>query len=205
MPRAPGRSTFVGREDAVRPQAPDPARAALLVIDMQEYFRGLAAPVLPALARLLERARAAGLPVIYTQHGHDDPAEDAGMLGVWWSDHILLGTPAWALMPEVAPVEGERVFRKKRYSAFHGTDLDAHLRAAGIEDLVIAGVMTNLCCETTARDAFVRDYRVFFLADGTATAEPGLHDASLANLAYGFATILTCDGLVGRLGDPRGD
>lgn len=189
----------------MRPEAPDLEHAALLVIDMQEYFRGLAEPLLPALAALLGRAREGRLPVVYTQHGHDDPSEDAGMLGAWWSEHIVVGTPGWALLPEVGPAPGERVVRKKRYNAFHGTDLDEHLRAAGVTDLAIAGVMTNLCCETTARDAFVRDYRVFFLADGTATADTALQRASLRNLAYGFATILTCAELERQLANRRSD
>jgi isochorismate hydrolase len=85
------------------------------------------------------------------------------------------------------------IIPKKRYSAFHGTNLENILREREVKDLVIGGVMTNLCCETTARDAFVRDFRVFFLADGTSTVSEDYHLAALKNLAYGFATILTCN------------
>ena len=59
--------------------------------------------------------------------------------------------------------------------------------------------MTNLCCETTARDAFVQDFKVFFLTDGTATASAEMHRASLTNLAYGFATLLSCRQLAAGL------
>jgi isochorismate hydrolase len=67
--------------------------------------------------------------------------------------------------------------------------LDEWLHNNGVEDLIITGVLTNCCCETTARDAFVRDYRVFFVADATATVNEELHLSSLMNLAFGFAYI----------------
>jgi len=195
----PQRARVTG--DEMRPSRPDPERAALLLIDMQEYFRGIAAPVLPALQRLLGAWREFAAPVVYTQHGHEDPANDGGMLFEWWDDHILVNSPEWDLLPEIGPAEGDPVFAKKRYSAFHGTGLEDHLRERGVRELVIAGVMTNLCCETTARDAFVRDFRVFFLTDGTATADRAMHEASLRNLAYGFATLLKCDDVIDGLRD----
>lgn len=176
----------------MRPTRPDLARAALLVIDMQEYFRAIAHPLLATLPPVIERMRSLSVPVLWTRHGHEDPAQDAGMLFEWWNDHILVGSPGWEILSEVGPREGDEVVEKMRYSAFHGTDLEDRLHALGVTEVVISGVMTNLCCETTARDAFVRDFRVFFLTDGTATAEPALHRASLANLAYGFATLLSC-------------
>ncbi len=185
-----------------RPLAPE--RAALLVVDMQEYFRAVAQPILQGVAGLIGSCRQAGVPVVYTQHGHHDPDVDGGMLHEWWADSIIEGTPAWRLMKETAPLPGERVYRKRRYSAFHGTGLESWLRARGIEDLLICGVMTNLCCETSARDAFVRDFRVFFLEDGTATVSAAFQRATLANLSFGFATLLRCaeaGGLVvGELG-----
>lgn len=176
----------------MRPTQPDLPHAALLVIDMQEYFRGIASPVLGRVGELIRQLRTAGIPIIYTQHGHEDPARDGGMLYQWWDELIMVGGPEWTLLPELAPAAEDRIFAKTRYSAFVGTGLHEHLRQTGITDVVIAGVMTNLCCETTARDAFVRDYRVFFLTDGTATASPAHHAASLDNLGYGFATLLTC-------------
>ena len=175
-----------------RKAAPRPGSTALLLIDLQEYFRPLAEPLVPRIAPLLERSRSAGRPVLYTRHGHADPEVDGGLLGEWWSDLIVADSPEAEILPELAPRPDEPVIRKNRYSAFHGTDLDERLRALGITDLLIGGVMTNLCCETTARDAFVRDYRVFFLADGTATASDDLHLASLRNLAFGFAYLVNC-------------
>ena len=180
-----------------RARLPDRRRAALLVIDMQEYFRPLVADILPRLARLAGVCRAAEVPVLLTQHGHVDAATDGGMLAEWWSDLILRGSPEAEILPELAPTEP--VIAKNRYSAFHGTDLDARLRNAGVAELIVGGVMTNLCCETTARDAFVRDYRVFFLTDGTAAACEEHHEASLTNLAYGFAHLVGCEQVAAAL------
>jgi nicotinamidase-related amidase len=90
----------------MRPRRPVLDHAALLVIDMQEYFRSIAEPVLPSVAALLGRLRERGVPVLFTQHGHDEPAQDGGMLFEWWDEHILVGTPEWQLLSEIAPREG---------------------------------------------------------------------------------------------------
>ena len=177
----------------MRVHRPDPLRAALLLIDLQEYFRPVATPVLPALARLAACCRDRGVPVVHTQHGHVRPERDGGMLWEHWGDLIVEGTPAWALLPELGPRQGEPIVPKRRYSAFFGTELEHWLRERGLTDLVIGGVMTNLCCETTARDAFVRDIRVFFLHDGNASFSGDYHRATLMNIAYGFGTVLGCE------------
>jgi isochorismate hydrolase len=164
--------------------------AALLVVDMQCYFEAIAQDILGTVRSAIEGGRRAGIPVLYTQHGHRNPTEDGGMLCTWWGDLIQEGSAEAELIAAIAPQSGERVIRKCRYSAFFGTELDTVLRSLKISDLIIAGVMTNLCCETTARDAFMRDYRVFFLADATATASEELHLAALRNLAFGFAHVV---------------
>ena len=92
--------------------------------------------------------------------------------------------------PELAP-PSEKVILKHRYSAFYNTDLETILRCLKVEDLVITGIMTNMCCESTARDAYFRDYRVFFPADGTGSINEEMHLASLLNLAFGFAYVTT--------------
>jgi len=167
-----------------------------LVVDMQEEFRSIATPILPSLRMVIDACRACSVPVVYTQHGHTDPARDGGMLNQWWDQLIVKGTPAWQLLPELAPLPEELVVEKMRYSAFFRTPLARSLRHLGVKDLIIGRVMSNLCCETTARDAFVRDFRVFFLADGTATSHPEYHCATLRNLAYGFAYLVTCEEVV---------
>ena len=169
-------------------------RSVLLLIDLQEYFRDLLQPILPRLLTLCTAARDAGLPLFFTRHDHNS-GDMGGSLGEWWAGLIREKSPESCLLSELKPRPKEPVSAKSRYSAFFKTDLETRLRRQGIEDVIIGGVMTNLCCETTARDAFIRDFRVFFLADGTAAAADIYHRASLTNLAYGFATLMTCEKL----------
>lgn len=174
----------------------DPKHSALLVIDLQNYFEQIVQPVLGNIQNVIQFCRQKNIPVIFTQHGHADAASDGGVLGEWWGEVILYGTKDWKFIPEMKIEAKDRVLQKKRYSAFFETDLEQFLRSKGIKDLIISGVMTNLCCETTARDAFMRDYRVFFLIDGTATGKEDHHLATLKNLGYGFAYLITCDELI---------
>lgn len=90
---------------AIRKRSPDPKKAVLLVIDMQEYFRGMATPIFPAIQNTIALARGAQIPVIYTQHLHEGP-EDYGMLYEWWDGNIIkAGIPEVELMPEVHKLE----------------------------------------------------------------------------------------------------
>lgn len=181
---------------------PDQKHTALLVIDMQNYFRKIAKPIVLNVLNVIQSCRRKNIPIIFTQHGHRSPAEDGGILSQWWGEIIIKGTDDWKFMPEIDIKSNDIILPKKRYSAFFETDLDNILRKKDIHDLVISGVMTNLCCETTARDAFMRDYRVFFLIDGTATGKEEHHIASLKNLGFGFAYLITCeDFLANIMGD----
>ncbi len=177
----------------------DQKRAAVLAIDMQNFFHQIAQPVLKNVSRVIQTCRQKNIPVIFTQHGHTEPDSDGGLLGEWWGELIIGGTEDWKFLPEIKIESEDIVLPKKRYSAFFETDLDKILQSWGIRDLIISGVMTNLCCETTARDAFMRDYRVFFLIDGTATGSSELHLAALKNLSFGFAYLITCDELIQTL------
>lgn len=169
---------------------------ALLAIDLQIYFYRFIQPVLKNIQRVVQSCREKAIPIIFTQHGHTDVTLDGGALREWWGQVILYGTKDWRFIPEVDIDSGDTIIQKKRYSAFYETELEKILREKGIQDLIITGVMTNLCCETTARDAFMRDFRVFFLIDGTATGKEDHHLATLKNLGYGFAYLLTCDELI---------
>lgn len=186
----------------IRSAKPRSAKCALMVIDMQEYFRPLALPIIKNVRSVIEACRSSGIHIVFTRHGHKDISKDGGMLGEWWGDLIHYGTPAWQLVGELSPLETDVIIEKNRYSAFWGTDLDSHFRSRKIEEIIITGVMTNCCCETTARDAFVRDYRIFFVRDATATVNDELHTASLKNLAYGFAHIVSTHELSGYLTGP---
>ena len=182
-------------------------KSALLVIDMQRFFLNPASPtftcggvaILPTLKRLIAAFRKADRPVIYTRHVHHPDRLDAGIMGWWWEGMCLEGSPESEVQADITPLSNEKVILKHRYSTFYNADLETVLRCLKIEDLVISGIMTNMCCESTARDAYYRDYRVFFLADGTGTINEEMHLASLLNLAFGFAYVTFADEIIQQL------
>jgi len=96
---------------------------------------------------------------------------------------------------DVRPLPGDPVVTKHRYSAFHNTDLDSILRSHGIRTIVLTGVATNVCVETTAREGFVRDYYVVLTADGTATYSAEDHNATLRNIDRFFGEVTTIENL----------
>jgi biuret amidohydrolase len=185
----------------------NPDKAALLVIDMQTFFLDPLSPsytcggpaILPHVKKLIYAFREVSIPIIYTRHVHHPEMLDAGIMGWWWKGMCKEGSPESEVHPAIQPTAGEKVILKHRYSAFYNTDLETVLRVLKVEDLVISGVMTNMCCESTARDAYFRDYRVFFLADGTGSINEEMQVASLLNLAFGFAWITRIDEILAQI------
>lgn len=172
-----------------------PVHSALLVLDMQSYFLDptshayipSAAAILPGIKALVHAYHRQRLPVVFTRHVNT--LQDAGMMSVWWRDRISADSPLSQIDPEL-DVADSPVILKSQYDAFYNTSLEATLRQAGVVRVLVSGVMAHLCCETTARSAFVRDFEVFYLVDGTAAYNPGFHQASLLSLAHGFASLL---------------
>ncbi|MBN2148814.1 MAG: cysteine hydrolase [Anaerolineales bacterium] len=170
----------------------DPLHSAFLVLDMQEYFLQpgshayvpSASAILPGLQALAEAYTAHHLPVIFTRHLNT--AGNSGNMSRWWRDLLMEENPLSAITPALNLAQGEMIV-KTQYDAFYNTNLDTLLQSLQVRQLVIGGVMTHLCCETTARSAFVRGYDVFFTIDGTATYTEAHHRATLLNLAHGFA------------------
>jgi nicotinamidase-related amidase len=183
------------------------AACALIVVDMQRFFLDAASPtftcggiaILPTVKRLIDTFRQHKRPVIFTRHVHHPDDLDSGIMGWWWEGKCLEGSPESEVHPSLAPMPNEKVIFKHRYSAFYNTDLETVLRCLKVEDVVFSGIMTNMCCESTARDAYYRDYRVFFLADGTGSISEEMHLASLLNLAFGFAYVTTGNDIVNQL------
>ncbi|NIW45518.1 MAG: isochorismatase family protein [Gammaproteobacteria bacterium] len=181
-------------------------RPALLVLDMQDYFLEPAShafvPSAPALVlgiqQLIEIFRQKELPVIFTQH--INTAEDAGMMSEWWRDLITDDHPG-AGISTLFEIGESPVIQKSQYDAFMGTDLDEMLESRSVTDVVITGVMTHLCCETTARSAFMHGYRVWFPVDGSATYHLEFHRSSLMTLSHGFASPVTVDELLAALSE----
>ncbi len=181
-----------------------PNRAALLVLDMQAYFLRetshafipSAAAIIPGIQKLIRAFAAHQRPVIFTCHTNT-PA-DAGQMAVWWKALLGPDTPDSGIVPELDTTTGV-VLAKHQYDAFYGTELEPMLRADGVEEVVVTGVMTHLCCETTARSAFMCGFRVFFVVDGTATYTADFHRAAVLNLAHGFAVPVLAEGLLSVL------
>jgi bifunctional isochorismate lyase/aryl carrier protein len=173
-------------------------RAALLVVDMLRYFcspvgRSFlpdSVPIVPRISALLEHWRSRGGLVVFTRHGHQGE-HDLGMLGRFWSDYIRSDEPQSEIVAELAPGEGEAVLRKTTYDAFLGTGLEELLRESGKDQVVVTGVLTHMCCETTARSAFCRGFEVYLPADALASSDEAHHTASLRNLADAVAVVLS--------------
>ena len=183
-----------------------PKNSALLVIDMQKYFLDRSSHAyVPASKEILRNVRTLiatyrkqSLPVIFTREGLLKN-ENPGAMGRWWGDMLRIDDKMSEISPPFAPRATETVIRKSRYSAFVGTDLEKRLRRQGISGVVVTGVLTHLCCESTARDAFMRDFDVFFVVDGTASDTEDLHVSSLKTLADGFAIPMTTAEVVKRI------
>jgi nicotinamidase-related amidase len=118
------------------------------------------------------------------------------MMNKWWADMIQESSPMSKISDKFDISRGV-IVRKSQYDAFYNTTLDVTLKQHYVKQVVVTGVMTNLCCETTARSAFVHGYEVFFPIDGVATYDDECHRSTLLNLAYGFAHIVLMDDLIG--------
>lgn len=179
---------------------------ALLVVDMQDYFIDPrshayipgAGDLIPGISSLARAFVERDLPVIFTRHLNTD--DDSAALGLWWNDLIRADSPMSEITSGLDTSLGV-VMEKSQYDAFHDTDLEARLTQAGVTRAVITGVATHLCCETTARAAFVRGFEVTIPVDGTATYDSRHHLASLINLAHGFASMVTVEGLLEAMGE----
>lgn len=162
------------------PWKPDPARAAVLVHDMQRYFLRPFAPgaeplatAVRNIARITEAYRAAGAPVVYTAKPGGMSPEERGLEIDFWGSGMRDVPDHTAIDDAVRPREGDEVLVKRRYSAFSGTDLAERLAARGRDQLLVTGVYAHIGCLLTAADAFMRDVRPFLIADAMAdfTAE----------------------------------
>jgi nicotinamidase-related amidase len=191
------------------------ADPALLIVDMQNDFVRAGAPLevpdaratIPAQRRLIESFRARGRPVVYTRFLS---YETANLMWLWspechpdtracWPGHLRGYDDTGGLLDctsvidELAPAADDLVVDKYGYGAFHGTELDDRLRAAGVRSLVVAGTVTHICVEETAREAFHHGYRTTVVADAVSSFAPDLHAATLKNLALKFAWVADTD------------
>ena len=157
-----------------------PERTALINVDLQNCFvegYPLSTPdalaVMDRVNRLAVACRVAGIQVIHVSHVLRADGSNMGMLGemvpLVKTGIINKGAPSAALHKQLAVDTKDILLDKPRFGAFHGTDLELILRTRSVDTVIISGVTTNVCCETTAREAMVRDFHVVFLSDATAT------------------------------------
>jgi ureidoacrylate peracid hydrolase len=194
----------------------DPARTAVVAIDLQNFFIAADQPmgnpyalgILPTVNRLTDQLRRAGATIIYTQNAFDEknsgrprsrPLAAGGSLTSALRDGLRPGTHGFALHEDVDVHADDLVLIKTRPSPLHpyaGSGLLEVLEEREITTVVIAGLVNNGCCETTARDAFQYDFRVIFPADATAALTDAEHNASLLNLALYFADVRMTEDVV---------
>lgn len=203
-----GKQVFTELDELV-----DPAHTALVVVDMQRDFCvpgwafdrlgvdiSMYPPMIPRLARLIEGARAAGVPVVYIQmtvlpgRASESPAQIRFNLKLHLASHgdveplqyTAEGSEGQAIIDELVPQPGDLVVKKYRSSGFWGTNLDLLLRSNGIKSVVMTGVTTEGCVESTARDALFNDYYVVIAEDCVASDDREQHDASLLLMRHRF-------------------
>jgi isochorismate hydrolase len=184
-----------GGQSQKRVSSFQPMRSALLVLDMQAYFLDTAShayipsaeAILDGIVLLIKEYFSHGIPIFFTQH--INTASNARLMSTWWKDLITFQNPLHKIIPQIDSSMGTLI-QKSQYDAFYRTQLDEQLQASGVTQVVLCGVMTHLCCETTARTAFMHGYEVFFPVDGTATYNLAYHRASLLTLAHGFANLV---------------
>ena len=153
--------------------------------------------------------RAVGIPVIHASHVLRADGSNRGVLNeispFVGQGIIDKGSPSASLHSGLVVAPSDILLDKPRFGAFQGTDLELLLRTRGIDTIIITGIATNVCCETTAREATVRDFRVFLMSDGTTTFAIGdlsaaeMQRATCATLGFVFAKVLTVDEMIQRI------
>ena len=175
--------------------------AVILVVDMiNDFVTGVyggprAEALIPKVQRLLEAARGAGVPLVYVTDAH---AADDGEFRVW-RPHAVAGTRGSDVVEALKPVKGDHHLRKTRYSCFYSTRLDGLLRRFGVDTVIVTGLVTNICVQHTAADAFFRGYRVVVPRDCVEAVSDLHQEQALAYMRemYG-AEITTSSELIKR-------
>jgi nicotinamidase-related amidase len=192
-----------------------PANTAVLVVDMQNIWvhrRGArylptSEDIVPRIQELLRYCHNRKIPVVYLHTTKRKDLADAGIFADIkpqshdadneWSN--FEGTPGAEIYEPLKPTQEDIVVKKFRYSGFYGTQLENLLRALGRDTIAITGVATNVCCDSTARDGAMRDFRVIFLSDCNAAFSQEEQDAALKNFEKHFGLVMDSRDFVARM------
>jgi nicotinamidase-related amidase len=192
---------------------------AVIVVDMQNIWlhpRGarylpMSEDIVPRIQNLLRFCRSNRVPVIYL---HTTKRKDLADVGIFadikpqthdandeWSN--FEDTPGAEFYEPVKPAEGDLLVKKFRYSGFYGTQLENLLRALSRDTIAISGVATNVCCDSTARDGAMRDFKVLFLSDCNASFTQEEQEATLNNFDKHFGVVMDSKTLMAKMSDQR--
>lgn len=209
----------------------EPRSTAVIVVDMQNAFASKggmfdlagidisgAAPAIDVNRRLLAACRKAGIEVIYLQMGFKPDLSDAGdpSLPVYHKELALImmrsrpelagrllieDTWDWQIVPDLTPEPGDTVIRKARYSGFARTGLEDRLNSRGIRHLLFTGIATNICVESTAREAYFRDFWPILVEDAMNQSGPEFNrQATLWNFEHALGWVTTSADVMAALG-----
>src|SRR5687767_12038207 len=190
---------------------------ALIVVDMQNIWvhpRGarylpMSEDIVPRIQHLLQFCRSNKVPVVYLHTTKRKDLADVGIFadikpqthdaGDEWGN--FEGSPGAEIYEPVKPAQADILVKKFRYSGFYGTQLENLLRALGRDTIAVTGVATNVCCDSTARDGAMRDFKVLFLSDCNASFSREEQDATLKNFDKHFGVVMDSQTLVAKLGE----
>lgn len=178
---------------------------ALLVIDCQNYFFERSSPaylpdsnkIISKINLLIEMARKKKWPVIYTSH--TAPSKPGNLMAEQW-EHLPSGWES-ELYDKLNIASGSHKLKKEYFSAFFKTRLDSLLKRKNIDNLVICGVMTHLCVDTTVRHGFMLGYRSILVSDACCSKSPAYHRAAVLALKHGFSRLMTAKQFIGAIAD----
>ena len=196
----------------------DRTRMAMIVVDMQNAFLSgegsmtkggmdineLKKTVGP-VQRLVDACHTANVPIIFTRYVLRGDHKDAGLLLERYPvlkeiNSLVAGTWDAELDPRMDVQTGDYILDKTRYSSFYNTNLEVILRGLAVDTLIICGVTTEICVESTIRDAYFRDYKILVPEDAVAAMDVGRHQGTLLTIQYGFGTVTTTAEVIDSLG-----